>query len=306
MPLPTIAIIGAGLTGLTLAGRLKHKANITLFDKSRGVGGRLSTRYAGDYEFDHGAQTIQATHPEFITFMKYLEADGIVAAWQDGYVGVPKMNAIGKHLAKELHIKAGTHISSVTKTGEHWKITDNEGNDVGIFDVVICTAPPEQNCVIMPDIFSHKDAIRTRKLRGCYGLMLGFETAPNITIPELESDIIKSIVKNHEKPSRDTRYSLMILTHYDWAEARMETDSNEVKTAIINAASTLCGTDLNTAEHQALHTWRYANVKETGIEAGYSDASLKLAACGDWCLNGDAESAYLSALHTATSIEELL
>jgi len=44
--MPKIAIIGAGLSGLILAHSLKEHANITIFEKARGVGGRMSTRYA--------------------------------------------------------------------------------------------------------------------------------------------------------------------------------------------------------------------------------------------------------------------
>ena len=41
-----IAIIGAGLAGLTLARALPAHAEVTLFEKSRGIGGRMATRYA--------------------------------------------------------------------------------------------------------------------------------------------------------------------------------------------------------------------------------------------------------------------
>lgn len=41
-----IAIIGAGFGALTLANRLHPKAAVTLFEKARGLGGRMSTRQA--------------------------------------------------------------------------------------------------------------------------------------------------------------------------------------------------------------------------------------------------------------------
>ena len=44
-----IAIIGAGFSGCNLYNNLKEKyENITIFEKSRGVGGRLSTKYIED------------------------------------------------------------------------------------------------------------------------------------------------------------------------------------------------------------------------------------------------------------------
>ena len=49
-----IAIIGTGLCGLSVAHFLKDRAKITLFEKALGVSGRMSTRRAGIYLFDHG------------------------------------------------------------------------------------------------------------------------------------------------------------------------------------------------------------------------------------------------------------
>ena len=76
-----IAIIGAGLSGLTAAHQLKHVAQVKLFDKSRGVGGRMSTRYAGDYEFDHGAQYFTARDPRFQDAVEAAIEQGVVAPW---------------------------------------------------------------------------------------------------------------------------------------------------------------------------------------------------------------------------------
>ena len=56
-----IAIIGAGMTGLSLAYNLQEH-NITIFDKSWRPGGRVSTRKHGDYLFDHGAHYLSTNH----------------------------------------------------------------------------------------------------------------------------------------------------------------------------------------------------------------------------------------------------
>ena len=50
-----IAIIGAGIAGLACARKLAQAGvHAVVFDKGRGIGGRVATRRAGDLRFDHG------------------------------------------------------------------------------------------------------------------------------------------------------------------------------------------------------------------------------------------------------------
>ena len=53
-----IAVIGSGIAGLACARRLSDAGYAPiLFDKGRGIGGRLATRRTPDgRQFDHGAQ----------------------------------------------------------------------------------------------------------------------------------------------------------------------------------------------------------------------------------------------------------
>lgn len=60
-----IAIIGAGIAGLSLANMLNDVVNIEVFEKSRGYGGRVATRHNEDFMFDHGAQFFTAKNEKF-------------------------------------------------------------------------------------------------------------------------------------------------------------------------------------------------------------------------------------------------
>ena len=63
-----IAIIGAGIAGISLANLLQKKVNLTVFEKSRGVGGRMATRRAAPYQFNHGAQYFKIANKAFKDF----------------------------------------------------------------------------------------------------------------------------------------------------------------------------------------------------------------------------------------------
>ncbi len=63
-----IAIIGTGFSAATLKYFLKSE--VDFFEKSRGTGGRSSTRKVeGIGSFDHGLQYISTNHEEFSTFL---------------------------------------------------------------------------------------------------------------------------------------------------------------------------------------------------------------------------------------------
>ena len=55
-----IAVIGAGITGLHLARQLSDVFDVTVFEKSRGLGGRMCARRTEAHQFDHGAQYFTA------------------------------------------------------------------------------------------------------------------------------------------------------------------------------------------------------------------------------------------------------
>ena len=62
----TVAIIGAGISGLTAARMLTDAGiKVTVFEKSRGVGGRTANRRSEYGSFDHGAQYFTVKDREF-------------------------------------------------------------------------------------------------------------------------------------------------------------------------------------------------------------------------------------------------
>ena len=67
-----VLIIGAGMAGLSCAAALGSVGHaVTLIDKARGPGGRMSTRRVdtplGQAAFDHGAQYFTARDPRVFT-----------------------------------------------------------------------------------------------------------------------------------------------------------------------------------------------------------------------------------------------
>lgn len=317
--LPHIAIIGAGLSGLILARQLAPYAQCELFEKSRGLGGRLATRYAGDYQFDHGAPDFTATSAAFQAFVHTLEQARVVVPWhairvrlQPGkppviseyperrYVGIPRMNQIGKYLAQDLVVRRQIRITRIHGTPYAWQLQDEQGNDYGPYDRVISTAPAVQTAVLMPDLL----AVQSVSMVGCYVLMLGFTQPLPLSwqVAEVTGSAIRRIQLNHTKPGRPAGgYSMVVHATSAWTATHSEADRVWVQAQLIRSAGELVGQDLNQAEHRAVHLWRYATCPPAAEPLLYID-DAGLAACGDWCRSGTVEAAYHSACAMADTL----
>ena len=83
-----VAVIGAGITGVTLANLLQKKVNLTVFEKSRGVGGRIASRRAEPYQFNHGAQYFKVENKEFKDFLQPLIQNKIIKHLEANHIEI--------------------------------------------------------------------------------------------------------------------------------------------------------------------------------------------------------------------------
>ena len=83
-----IIIVGAGISGCVCANRLAMAGHaVTLIEKGRGVGGRMSTRRMNGAQIDHGAQFFTARDPRMKELVQDWEEQGIVVPWYDQVPG---------------------------------------------------------------------------------------------------------------------------------------------------------------------------------------------------------------------------
>ena len=76
----SVAVIGAGIAGISAARHL-HEAGISvdIFDKSRGSGGRMSSKRTEQGEFDVGTQYFTARNSAFRAAVEHWQEQGWVA-----------------------------------------------------------------------------------------------------------------------------------------------------------------------------------------------------------------------------------
>ena len=314
-----IAVVGAGLAGLVVARRLGDVANVTLFEKSRGLGGRIATRYSDEYEFDHGAQFFTAHTAEFKRFLQPLIANGVVAnwmprfaelegdrirntrSWSDDhphYVGTPRMNRIGKALSADLDIRFETTVAGIERRNGNWILNDESGRLPDRFDWLVLTAPAAQTAALAAEYRDLVSLCAERRMLACFALMLGFRRP--LELPWQAALVrqadISWISVNSSKPGRERPFTLVVHSTNAWADAHIDGDAESVRRHLLSEASFVTGVDLGNADCCQVHRWRYANIpRQKNGDAFWIDEASKLAACGDWFVRGRIEAAFTSA-----------
>lgn len=323
-----IAVIGAGLAGLVAARILNNVAEVSVFEKARGVGGRMSTRRSEPYFFDHGAQYFTAQSDLFQGFIDPLIANGVIDNWKarfvdlDGaqkverrihvvdepyYVGVPGMNSVAKFLAEDLSISLNTRIVKL----EHdikWNMTDDTGREYNGFDWVISSIPAPQAVDLMPKTFKYYKDVSHIEMQACYALMLGFEHSFSLGFDAahvMNSDLSWIAVNNH-KPERSGTMSLIVHSSEDYADSHIEDDRMDVMRHMVAETSRVLGQDIDCADYKTIHLWRYARAGFADhMDQILLDDERKIAVCGDWCVGVRVEDAFTSAYNLANKIKEL-
>lgn len=323
---PSIAIIGAGLAGLTLARELSAVADITLYEKARGLGGRMSTRRNDTHQWDHGAQFFTARSKAFKTLLAPLISSGIVVEWQPNittlspdqapykrpwfephYVAAPGMNSLLKALGQDLDIHLSTRVEQVVAQGDRWQLFDEQAQLLGEFDWVVSSAPLPQTQELLPARLLG-DTLARYQMLPCYALLLTINDAdlPHFDAAKVNNSPLRWISFNHRLPGRNINAGTVVAHSSDeWATAHLEDDQEAVKQQLVEHFCALTNVNPAAISSAQLHRWRYAlsaEVAEPDCQF-VLNTPAKLAACGDWCLGGRVEAAFTSAQQLAKALK---
>jgi len=301
-----VAIIGAGITGLSCALRLQQAGcTVTLFDKGRGAGGRMATRRietpGGMIAFDHGAQYLTMRDPDFVAAMQGWAAAGVVARWPaagpDAWVGTPGMNAIVGHLAAQTDVRWNTQVTALRRTAAGWQLEPGEAK---LFDSVVVAIPAEQAAALLEphDAAMARIAAHSRSAP-CWTAMFAFETPLAIADDVLKDrGIIGWAARNSAKPERDGPEAWVVQATPDWSRDHLEDAAETVVDQLQAAFAAQCPDALPAPIVRVGHRWRYARAA-AGESACLWNASERIGAAGDWPLAPRIESGWLSGRRLA-------
>ena len=289
----------------------------------------MATRYADACQFDHGAQFFTARSDAFAAEChRWLEA-GVAAVWEaefrdfrgaeivaerrwdadyPHYVGAPRMNSIGKWLARDLDVRLESRIAALRRTGQFWSLIDDEDNSLGRYDWVVLAMPAPQAAALLPEDRAFVECCAATEMRACYAMMLGFrdDLPLNWQAAHVQDADISWMSVNSSKPGRPRKPCMVVHSTNAWANANLDAPLSDVQQHLLAEFYRVSGVDPAAADFVALHRWRYANVpQQTGARC-YLDAERRVGACGDWFIRGRIEAAFTSATALIARLGECL
>lgn len=301
-----IGLVGAGMAGLACARRLAdHGIQTTLFDKGRKPGGRLSTLSLDGFAWDFGAQYFTVSDECFAKQVAIWETEGLVAHWPTGpdgpYVPVPRMSALVEAQCTSMDVRQGAQVQRIESDAGAWWLVGPDFRE-GPFDAVVVAVPAEQAAALLSlhDLDLAREAAMIRSTPS-WTLMAGFDEALNLPDRIATGHEITWAVRNSSKPGREDRESWVIQASADWSLQNLERDREEIAEDLLHLFAEATGTDLPAPSFAKAHRWRFA--LPLGRRSGplWND-TLRMGTCGDWCMDGRIEGAWLSGVALADKI----
>ena len=335
-----IAVIGAGMAGVTAARTLVQAGHrVSVFEKSKGAGGRMATRDTPYGGFDHGAQYFTVRDERFLKALN--DVPGTQAwckAWSASsvqvrdplgrvievpprarelhFVGAPAMNALVRHWAMPLAdaglLHCNTSVQALRRQGKQWQVMSADNKLLGSFDSVVLAIPNVQAAYLLRQSgapaaqFKALVQAEAVSVAPCWTLMLAYPLVqPGLAQVGPQWNVAQSthhrIAWVARESSKPGRSPIERWTVQASAEWSQEHLQDEE--ARVEAKLLKAFAELTGIRAEPgfsqIHLWRYAKTLQPAGQAFFWDENLHIGMCGDWLIGHRVEDAFVSGLSLA-------
>lgn len=292
-----LAIIGAGAAGLAAARSLRQARpdlQITIYEKSRGLGGRAATRRREGFTFDHGAQYFKTVSPELERLVRQelpsaelidiglpvwtFDGAGTIGEGDPQQNDRPKwtyadgLNRLGKLLAEGQDVRREVRVAALRRAGGRWALEDSAGALAGQADLLLLTPPAPQTAALLEasDLDqAARAAIQEQLGRVAYRRCISFALAFDRPIPRPFCALVNTdrrhpiawLTLEHAKgPRRCPPGHSLLLPQMGaaWSLEHWDAPAEQLAPLATELAGTLLGEDLGPPLWYDIQRWRYA------------------------------------------------
>jgi renalase len=324
--MPSVAIIGAGCSGLAAAHELRDAGFVvTLFEQSQEVGGRAATRELRGFIYDYGAQYMKSGSPvsmnliterfrltDLIDITKpvwifnrgnHIQEGDPVQNAEPKWTYRSGLNALAKCMAQGLDIQLQIRIDYLQPGTTGWKLFDTLGQSVGEFDRVLITIPASEAAELikasrLPDIRQEEICALLDKARynPLVSVMLGYRPAPEVRpyyalVNTDKAHAISWLAWEHEKaPERVPKGAGLLIAQMapQYSQGNWRMPDDEIINDVANRITALLDESLNMPFFSDLYYWKYALPAEKADAEQLNKLAMPLgiAFCGDAFVGG--------------------
>ncbi|ANV84146.1 hypothetical protein AWQ21_06985 [Picosynechococcus sp. PCC 7003] len=318
-----VAIIGAGLAGIHCGRKIQRAGHqVALFDKSRGVGGRLATRRIEGLPLDHGLPYWEVLGPYTAALTETLIQADLLEPWsvatsdrldpdlwktlpgEQRWMAPAGMTAIAKYLAQDLTIHRSQRLIHLEEVSGHWRLTFEQGETVLARQLVLALPLP-QVITLTYSFITVRDRLAEIFYAPALSMMIGYDQFdwifPWQALRLTQHPLWRTISYEGQKRSPGN-FTLVCQTTGNFAQDYLETtDLTPVATMLFSEIQNLFA--LPTPQWWQIQRWRYA-LPETNYGQAYYrfPTNSPLIACGDWCLGNGIEGAIAAGLATGDAL----
>lgn len=312
MTTPKVGIVGAGVAGASCAGVLAAAGwDVDVFDKARGVGGRLSTRRFEQGWATLGTPFLSAKREPFRGQLRDWARQGWVSAvrgniWQgratiswaeaqlqNHYRPTIEPSQLVRRLLGTARLHTGQRVTAL----EPRTLVFEDGRRLADYDCVVCSVPTPQAIPMLDALPLLRERIEAVRYRPIWSFLMRWEGGPAADVIKFDDHLLNLAVR------QDAGGAGLWAVHssHEFAETYLEAHEMEASTRGASALMGLLGLPWP-VEVEASHLWRHARpVSSTG---GFwvGDRENRVALIGDGIAGVGVERAWESGTRLAQAI----
>lgn len=314
-----VAVVGAGLSGLTAARHLAHDHEVIVLDKGRSVGGRLATRRIGDAVLDHGAQFFTVRGDTFAAQVDDWVERGLAHVWCHGfsgdgdgyprYVGTAGMNSLAKDLASGLDCRPNHLVFTLRRREEGWDVVIDDGSVLEV-DAVVLTAPVAQSWALLaqsaldvPDELFRREYHRTIGLLTVLDRPSAVPDPGGVQLDPADAAAPFGFVADNQAKGVSPVPAVTFHATQPWSNDHWDDDADTLRSALLERARPFLG-DAEVLDVQ-VKKWRFAGPVDPWPEPCWVDDEHGVVLAGDLFAGPKVEGAFNSGVAAAAAVEAL-
>lgn len=314
-----VIVVGAGISGCVCAYRLSKAGHqVTLLEKGRGVGGRMSTRRMNGARIDHGAQFFTVRDSRMQELLELWQSREAVSSWYDHvpgrddvpksvrYRGVSGMTAPAKVLAESFSFEKEFFVDSIS-FDNGWRVIEREGRDRKLFaDHLVLTMPVPQTLELFArSQFSLEDEVM-EKLKAvqytrCLALLATIDGPTNLSFPGTITHPTSEIdwISDNQLKGISELPACTVHASNEYSQEYWDASDADRAPFLVNKTEDILGVKIT---DWSCHRWGFAKPVVTFGTTQFTSSEQSLSLAGDSFGGERIENAAMSGWDAASAI----